>query len=368
MVFRRENEKRNILKENLYKESYKEDFPYSGPNTLLIDDFEKRTSKNLVVYSGYSPFVGSGIDIGGWSFVVDIDKGKKLLDNHRTEPLEFELSEIYAKVDDEIESLDIPNLSICDKVFINGKRIRKNRELLPEILGHPINQVSDEFLHKIMNQHETDARFYRVIQVTDWDGDLVLTAFLRFQKSKRSLFVENNYFLLPPISDSLRSVDTIKEKYGFRHTVFRILGIFLKTFTHTLGAILNLFKEISEAISDLFSGSKEYNMKKIVKSSPDFDYGAKTSIREAVSQILYSQHFQKLDKERYFKTIEKRIFNMLTEFLDEKNIDNSEFKERETSILNNGVLVTGGNLKADNIAVGKKSSINNILKGVTNQK
>jgi hypothetical protein len=26
---------------------------------------------NVVIYSGFSPFVGSGIDVGGWSFAVD---------------------------------------------------------------------------------------------------------------------------------------------------------------------------------------------------------------------------------------------------------------------------------------------------------
>ena len=74
-------------------------------------------------------------------------------------------------------------------------------------------------------------------------------------------------------------------------------------------SIFSVFGYINEVISSIFGG-KESVMRKLVKSSPDFDYGAETSIREAVSQLLYSQHFQKLDKERYFKIIEKRIFNM----------------------------------------------------------
>jgi hypothetical protein len=32
---------------------------------------------NTVVYSGYSPFVGAGIKIGGWSFAMDMTKGKQ---------------------------------------------------------------------------------------------------------------------------------------------------------------------------------------------------------------------------------------------------------------------------------------------------
>lgn len=356
---------RNFLKNNLYKDSYNPDFEYTSSNSHLIEKFNKKTSGNLVIYSGYSPFVGSGIDIGGWSFVVDIDKGKKEL-NRRLSPKDFDISEIYARVDDEIESLNIPNSSVTDKVFINGKKIRNNPEILPNKLGHPSNNVSQEYLEKVMKETNTDARFYRVIQVNDWEGDLILTAFLRFQKSEKSLFVENNYYLLPPVSEDLKTIDKIKEESGIRHFLGWIFSLFFITLGHTFMSIFRVLGYINEVISSIFGG-KESVMRKLVKSSPDFDYGAETSIREAVSQLLYSQHFQKLDKERYFKIIEKRIFNMLEDFLDSKNIDSSEFKERETSILNNGVLVTGGNLKADNIAVGKKSKINNFFKGQTQE-
>lgn len=54
---------------------------------------------------------------------------------------------------------------------------------------------------------------------------------------------------------------------------------------------------------------------------------------------------------------------MLEDFFDSKNIDFFEFKEREISIFNNGVFVIGGNLKVDNIVVGKKFKINNFFKG-----
>jgi hypothetical protein len=213
-----------------------------------------------------------------------------------------------------------------------------------------------------MNDNITDIRFYKTIQVTDWQGDLILTAFLRFHKNKRSLFIENNYFLLPPINDDFKNIDTIKEESGIRYFIGWVLRLVFVTLGHSIISIFNIFGYINEIISEI-SGGKKVVMRKIVKSSPDFDYGAKTSIREAISQIQYTQHSQKLDKERYFKTIEKAIFNVLEEFLDKKNIDSSEFKERETSILNNGILVTGGNLKADNISVGKKSKTTNLFNG-----
>ncbi len=81
-----------------------------------------------------------------------------------------------------------------------------------------------------------------------------------------------------------------------------------------------------------------------------------------VSQSNYDDMFQKLDKEMYVKMLEKRILSAIMDFLAEKNIDISEFKEREQSILNNGVIMTGGNLKAENMSVGKSAKVTNLFK------
>ena len=207
-----------------------------------------------------------------------------------------------------------------------------------------------------MNNDIKDARYYKVFQVVDWEGDLILSAFFRLLKDQKTLFIENNYYLLPPINETFKAIDSTKEESGVRHFIRWITGLIVITLVDTFFSIFKVYGYISKVVSEIF-GEEEADMRKVVKSSPDFDYGANTSIRESVSQGNYSQHFQKLDKERYFKTIEKRIFNTIADFLDSKNIDSSEFKERETSILNQGVIVTGGNLNTGNIAVGKKAKI-----------
>jgi len=347
---------RNFLKQNLSKGSYNDDFQYNSTNSEYIDYFLKRTNGNVVFYSGYSPFVGSGLDIGGWSLVVDIDKGKRIMDK-KLAPIPFEESELYAAISKEINSLRLPNVAVNDKVFINGKTIRNNRELLPHELGHPVQDVPTSYMETVMNNDIKDARFYKVFQIVDWEGDLVLSAFFRLQKDDKTLFIENNYFLLPPINQAFKAIDATKVQSGVRHFIGWLVGLFFLTLGHTLWSIFKVFGYINVVISEIFGGEASA-MRKLVRSSPDYDYGASTSIREAVSQTNYSQHFQKLDKERYFKTIEKRLFNLIGDFLDDKNIDSSEFKERETSILNQGVIVTGGNLSGENITVGKGSKVN----------
>jgi hypothetical protein len=54
----------------------------------------------------------------------------------------------------------------------------------------------------------------------------------------------------------------------------------------------------------------------------------------------------------YVKLVQQRILDLVTEFLDKRNIDTSDLKERKTSIMNNGVIVSGGSIQAKSMAVG----------------
>jgi hypothetical protein len=42
-------------------------------------------------------------------------------------------------------------------------------------------------------------------------------------------------------------------------------------------------------------------------------------------------------------------------FLDAHGIDTSDLEERQTAVLNNGVIVTGGELRAQSLAVGQQA-------------
>jgi hypothetical protein len=55
------------------------------------------------------------------------------------------------------------------------------------------------------------------------------------------------------------------------------------------------------------------------------------------------------------KVIERRMLDSITDFLDRHDIDTSDLKQRESTILNNGVLMTGGSLQAGSMAVGTRA-------------
>mgnify|MGYP003339332173 CR=1 FL=1 len=131
------------------------------------------------------------------------------------------------------------------------------------------------------------------------------------------------------------------------------MGTIFKTVSFGLASLTSIF----QGFSDSRRRKKQRKEKeKEIKSNYAFNYGAITSLRERVSyDNAYNRYFQKLDKEMYLKSIERRIIDGLSKFLDSKNIDTSDFKEAKSTILNNGVIVSGGSLQAQSLTVGERA-------------
>lgn len=314
---------------------------------------------NIICYGDFNPFVGSGIELENWSFTIDIDKGKKEL-GVILEPLDFEVNELNEYVRHSLEQLSF-NLSTNDRWFINGKRIRENGFFLPDIYSHASVKVDNALLSTI-SKNSQECRFYNQITVYDWNDEIVLNIFLRFCKTQRSLFIEANHFLLLPIDEKYKKIDSMKYNLKLSEQVSLFFKSFFLTPYYCLISILQVLSYTADALGSFFNGGSEKLRLKEVKDNPNYNYGTLKGIRQMAAKNEYNELFQRLDKEMYAKTLEKRILSSIINFLEERNIDVSEFREREQSILNNGVIMTGGSMKAENIAVGKNAKTANFFR------
>jgi hypothetical protein len=53
------------------------------------------------------------------------------------------------------------------------------------------------------------------------------------------------------------------------------------------------------------------------------------------------------------------VINAIVDYLESKGISTEDIKERQTTILNSGVMVTGGTVKAEQMAVGAGATLKN---------
>jgi hypothetical protein len=346
-------------------------------NQVTSASLREAESGNVLVYSGFTPFVGSGENIGGWSFALDLRKRADGSNEPRAVDLsqtvvvmngppeeQIGLADLYDRVDREIRDLHLDRVFIDDKLYINGRDIRDDTRFLDGPLACPHNRVAPEVVKQAMlEQTEQKLRHYRCIRVVDWSGEQVLSIFLRFSKLSHNLFVEASYFLLTPVGERFRKVDSLSPELTFRRAVQTTLLAAIGATFLPLWAPFLLLERVMKIFQESSQRRKE---ERRILEDPSFDYGATFSCRQWASPHQYRRYFQKLDKEMYFKVLEKNILDSILTFLEENNIDVSELKQRQAMILNNGVIVSGGSMTTENLAVGEGAKVDTLRQKVTN--
>lgn len=321
---------------------------------------------NVVIYSGFSPFVGSGVDVGGWSFAVDTSKGRETMQVSE-KPKSFKVQELYSYVDSDIRSLNLQGTGIYDKLFVSGKEIRGDKRFLPDPFRRPLTQVTSSTLKEFIGNQSDEVRHYKCIRVIGWQGEIILSVFLRFLQLHQNLFIEASYFFLPPLKQEYCKIDEIQPNPSWQ----RLLQIPRETFFKALLLFpFAVFIVIGELFKPIFRWNQRRTNRQLIREDPMFDYGSLNSIRELSASTSYNHYFQKLDKEMYIKLIENRILDSIIDFLDDHLIDTSGLRSRQETILNNGVIVTGGSVEAQNFTVGgrAKSVINNMAQTVSSMR
>jgi hypothetical protein len=308
---------------------------------------------NTVVYSGYSPFVGAGLNIGGWSFAVDISKGK-MKEGVQLRPIPFRASELYNYVTERVRRLGLNNLFMEDKLYVNGQEIRDDRRFLPQPLARPFQRIPSEMMWQFIEPEtpSQDIRHYKCIRVTSWRGELILSLFIRFVRVGKNFFIEADYFLLPPLKNEYYGIDTIEPTLTFRKVRQLAVASLLATVGLWFRSPVKIF---FSTFHHWILARRHKRIERQIMGNPAFDYGAASSLREVASSTGYRRHFQRLDKEMYVKIIEGELLESIITFLDDKNVDTTDLKQRQETILNNGVIVSGGSFHAENVAVGERA-------------
>ncbi|HEY9475876.1 MAG TPA: hypothetical protein VIS06_18740 [Mycobacteriales bacterium] len=304
---------------------------------------------NVTVYSGYSPFVGYGVVLDSWSFALDIGRPAE----GHTAVRGFTVEEIHDHVAAQVDELALPGMEITDRLFVNGLDIRRDTRFLPDPMDRPVDRVDDALVRRLMVAAEDRARPYLTIRVVGWRGELALSVFCRFMKSESILFAEASYSLLTPMREGYRVVDRILPT----PTLGEVAGVVTRSFWPTAKMMVKSSPRVLRGLyAPLSERNRQSRQRREIERNPFFDYGSLFSLREAASDNAYDRYFQRLDSELYRKVIERRVLDALVSFLDEHDIDTGDLVERQTTILNQGVLVTGrGTLTAQSVAAGSNA-------------
>ncbi len=334
LIIRYYGQQTNLLRKNTFNPQAR---PVPLDNNLakkLQENFSTG-QRNVVAYSGFTPFAGAGIyreDLS-WSFVIDTSKGafdpsdftgsaKRLI------PQSFPLSSLYHAVEMDVWDLGIKDvLEIEGKLYVRGQYLPEKPAFFNAAVIHPVTSVDPQLIEQYKEHPTEDVRYYQCMRFNFWRGEMILTAFLRFVQRGKELFTEIDYLLLPPMKPDYYWVD----ERELTPLLKKIWELYKRSFNNPiriwLGAPSRLLRGYSYT-------SAQNRLAHFARNAPAFDYGASTSVRQSASDDVYHLFFQKLDEKMYLKIIEKQILETAINFLDAHQIDTTELRQRAQVILN----------------------------------
>ncbi len=310
-----------------------------------LDQIGQYRYGNVTVGGSYNPFVGSGIPIDAWSFALDMDRAAE---GETAES--FPVHEIHDYVLTRLNHLGLPGVSIDEQVFVDGRDLHGDGRFLPHPLAPPVSHVDELLVRARTAAPEDNARTYICLRVAGWHGQLVLSTFLRFVVTGQNLFIELSHSLLTPILDHYQEVDHLLPQPTLR----QFLRIAQRSVRQVpMGLVAAPFALIRAIFRPISRGRRRARQRREITTALRFNYGSISSPRELASERSYQRYFQQLDEAMYSKIVEKRLLEAIVTFLDDKGIDTHDLIERQTTILNEGVWVSGkGTLNAQSVAAG----------------
>jgi hypothetical protein len=319
-----------------------------GPLRTRISSLQQALQGNVTIYGGYSPFFGSGGTTKSWSFPLD-----RLRAADGKVAQQFNAQEIHDFVVHEVRAVGLPRVSVEDRVFVDGRDIVGDSRFIQHSLSPPLLQLPPEMVRSLRIRPEDKVRPYACFYVRGWGGQLVSSTYLRFVVTRRHLFVEATSWLLPPIIEKYQKIDHAASRPRSTEMV-RIGAVqILLTPLRLVAAPWLLLYFMARPWQQFW---RTWSHQREITRERSFNYGTVFSPRQAVADPKFQRYFQELDSDQYNKIIEKNILQSLVEFLDDHGIDTTELVERQTTILNNGVYVTGGGtVNAENLAAGNKA-------------
>lgn len=412
---------RRTLVTELRRDRFRPDegrLPTADPyEKLRLLDVEEAQWGNVTVYGGYSPFVGYGTPLAGWSFALPIrsdgaDAGRAVagggaaaggaggavaggaggglaVDGPDGTPT-FEVVDLIDHVRSRLAAIGarpaggadpgaesgeesaaeyggagadsgagagrdaaspdrLEGAWLEDRIFVCGDGLTGDPRFLPTREKMPKYRLPDEEVLRIAAHPYGVVRHYLCAFVPSWGGEVVASTFLHFSTDGKLLYLECARTVLEPLRRDYHEVDRLTEDLSAGQLI-RLLGAAAGRLLPTaLAAPVHL---VRDAAASLYREGRRARAREAAREDLGYNYGVQTGVRELGVDVDYHNYFQVLDAAKHLKVVERHVLAAILDFLDERGVSTAEFRSRQMTILNQGVIQTGGLSMVGNQAIG----------------
>jgi hypothetical protein len=329
---------------------------HADPLPAEMEDWLREVDgANVIVYADGEgdPFIGSGRRLHFTQIhPVDVTRagqdpnGKKLT----LKPVDaVKLQEYLAK---KVPAMGFTGLRAKNRLYVRGDYARHIPGLLPDQFASPRAQVKPSILKSAVQEPKQRARTYVCMERVMASGQLVVGMYVRAWLEQDLLSIERVLYFLPPLRNYYRPTRDLMARGETGATREAVVTSARRVLPVLLG------KPVSgKRRSDFGARRREAEAKgrREIKKGYVYDYGARTSLREAVAAYDATEHFDEADVLDGVKRLSRRLLDCIQEFLDDHGIDTSDFKQ-QMQLINNSVSNIGS-IQAGTAVVGGQGNI-----------
>ena len=250
------------------------------------------------------------------------------------------------------KSLD--NIRAYERLFVNGLHVQNNRHLLPDPLRPPPTAVDSALLHAAAVNPSPEARTYVCVEMPGWQGQLVVTLFIRAVYAGKSLYVEWAFRVLPPIRSEFLRIDNLYEFPGYLQLKDSLVSGLRALVPALLGSPIRAYNSWRRP-----RVAKRHQLRHsyAIKRGYVFDYGARQSIREDASGNQRQHYFLARDETMYVLLAQQTLMQAVGDFLSEHGVDLGQFNDQVKVIFEQSINYNIGDITdSSGIVIGNNSS------------
>jgi hypothetical protein len=324
-----------------------------------LAEIDQAQGGNVTIYDGFTPFIGYGPTVSTWSFALPTLRREADPPSDGQNVVLLDTVELIGYVRDRLASIgtepyELPGLLLSERVFVSGNALTAHETLLPERESAPHQSLPAEDLARLAERPHGTARHYLCAHVPSWGGEVIASTFLHFSTDGRLLYLQCDRTILAPLWEQYHDVDRLTPQLTMG-TLGRMAARAVSGLPGALGrAPLRVVRDLN------FRWRWERRRtgeRAIARQDLGYNYGARVSIREEGADTNYHNYFQKTDADKHLKLVERHVLAALLDFLDEHEVDTAEFRTRQMTILNQGIIQTGGVSNVENQAVGSDATV-----------
>ncbi|MFJ2861951.1 hypothetical protein [Kitasatospora sp. NPDC087314] len=318
-----------------------------------------------VVYSDYAPFVGAGIEVDHWSFADDLRPDPSARPASQEQALTVPV--VHARLRTELARLGavgapaypgdrLHGIAVHDLVFKSGKRLGPAADwcghgpgtafaaLAPyaarcaAALNGGAHDPARWWVDSVDLAAEERLRHYLAVRVAGWQGEIVVTVFVRAQLQGGQLFLESRAFVLPPIARGYHAIDTAAPPADLGDW----LGLGLASLASLPALVAGSVGVLRRAArSRRAVGRNALRYARMCRENRLVEHGPTLSVRELGAEPAYQQLFQEMDVQRFLKSVRARIGSAVHDCLRDHGLRTDGARTLQSVVINHGVQVQG---------------------------